>query len=32
LNYRNLVPNGAEFFFNLAIAPQAQAWISQSLL
>ena len=24
LNYRNLVPNGLEFFFNLAIAPQAQ--------
>ena len=25
LNYRNLTPAGAEFFFNLAIAPQAQA-------
>ena len=25
LNYRNLTPTGAEFFFNLAIAPQVQA-------
>jgi PAS domain S-box-containing protein len=25
LNYRNLTPAGAEFFFNLAIAPQVQA-------
>ena len=32
LNYHNLVPNGAKFFFNLAIALQAQVWTSQSSL
>jgi hypothetical protein len=32
LNYRNLVPSGAEFFFNLTIAPKAQAWTSLSSL